>query len=124
MDIKEADDIIANYMGNDFLIRYFELKKVFDKSEPGVITAECIELTGHIYGKEPSLYSTSIDMLVPVWEKLGPNMVGVIKLDFHLNQAMFVQPKEKKSGYIKGETLAQAAAISTAKAILELEEEK
>jgi len=105
MKPEEADEIIAEFMG-------FEI-------EDGQI---CLRdnCCGYYYDK---VFSESLDLLVPVWEKLMDGAFYKITLnDYGLGSPIVNTEwyEGKKSIGKSDETVQQAAAIATAKAIQEL----
>lgn len=114
MTAQEADKIIAEFMFGD-KFQYFvgDYLVILNNSPP--------------YKR----YSKSIDALVPVWEKLEVlPYLGIRDGLFQENSCQLYEhilddEENEKSEYMlraKGETIQEAAAIATAKAILELNE--
>ena len=62
-------------------------------------------------------YSKSLDALMPVWQKLGKVYLHFVT---QYNE-IHIEVEEIEIGFAKGETIQEAAAIATAKAIQELE---
>jgi hypothetical protein len=105
MEILEINKIIAEFMG----YRYCEWDEpqtqgyaYFDDENDRMLMGE--------------YFTKSLDHLIPVWRRIGEHSVGVIKLDFHWNQAMFVED----AGYTKSKNLPEAAALATARKIQEI----
>lgn len=75
-----------------------------------------------LYGLVEANYTRSLDALVPVWEKL--NMASLNVLKDHDNRYSFIFAPRRDSGEIpvksNKKTIQEAAAMATAKAILEL----
>jgi hypothetical protein len=68
-----------------------------------------------------SKYTTSLDALVPVWEKLGPRFKSVIYIGWlKKGSTGYADGVQVNNKYGHGETIQQAAARATAKAIQEL----
>ena len=116
MKPSEADKIIAEFMGMEFK------KCPID----GVLK---LQKQGKVFNNH-GLYSKSLDALVSVWEKLF-NAYDNVCLGTQLNSCYISKLKhsEMKNGDIEnfmsfGETIQQAAAIATAKCILELKEQE
>lgn len=103
---QEVNKIIAEFMEGQVVndVDYFHDFIIY-KLESGKKTAS-------------SLYTESLDALVPVWEKLGKMEVSrsIIKLDF-IHKKAFI-PFTKYMA--KGNTLEEAAANVTAQFISEL----
>jgi len=106
--VEESNKIIAEYMGLNFL--------GYDKDIDEM----------YIGGSDPTVefeetpYTSSLDALVPAWEKLNNLWT---RLDFLVNDTQveigYMHSRNSKSGYGK-QTIQESAAIATAKAILEL----
>ena len=129
MDTQEANRIIAEFMGWEFVRRDHELQgDVWRNKEDGVYSSKY----RYNYDQVPEGYSESLDALVPVWEKLTTaridiNMQGGIRPIAFLTIYNMV-PKHKQDESLWGDdhyeiqrdTIQEAAAIATAKAIQEL----
>lgn len=113
MEIREANKIIAEYMG--WKIRYignFEPVEYFYEG-PG----NCIEDGG------TCRYTGTLDSLVPVWEKMEGDISKPI-----VSRAYMRNDKERwgfrlwgtQSNLATSETIQEAACIATAKCIVEL----
>lgn len=108
MDVLEANEIIAGFMGEEgggYVLEYtgFEIYPTLTNI--------------------PTEYSKSLDKLVPVWEKLK---VIVTHLESHSGKG-YAEVTSYKKHPIKGQdfigvrgTIQETAAIATAKAIQEL----
>lgn len=107
MTPQEANKIISKFMGHN----YVEL----NAGTP--FSRALIEVESGWYS---SLYSTSLDRLVPVWEKLNQR-----DFRFALRDLYEFQIRVDRDNYFfgDGKTIQEAAAIATAKAIQELEDE-
>lgn len=109
MTIEEANKIIAKYMG-----LYVHKKNIVTSVRLG-------RVNGSFVG---SLYSDSLDALVPVWERMN------IKLDFEIVLSHFPDGTCYDSKFVniteyKSDTSIQhAACIATARAIKELNQTK
>lgn len=110
MTPQEANKIIADFMGLE--MSQFEHREnyVFKRN----------------HAERYALFTDSLDALVPVWEKGGLTLI--INLDFMPQKidkwsvsVAFWAIRGEFSG--KGKTIQEAAAIATAKAILELDKE-
>ena len=104
MKIKEANEIVAEYMGFGFNA-----------------TETCLVDKDHNLS---ALYSDSLDALVPVWEKLDvrhfryENRYGnYFSIHYGTNDAY--DTKTRVDHMITSETIQEAACIATAKAIQE-----
>ena len=110
MTPQEANEIIHAYMGRGCLI-YTASDGFIDSS-------------GSI--NERLLYSNSLDALVPVWEKLNYSAVEVELRGFACGDktcVVYQFNRECTSVQIESETIQEAAAIATAKAIKEIEKD-
>ena len=109
MKIEEANRIIAEFM----------VENVETISE----THGYFRMFGHNSQNYKKLYTASLDRLVPVWDKINERRVTLE--NFGSNKGYLgsynadLNPSHNyESG---GDTIQEAAAIATAKAILELE---
>lgn len=118
MKVSEADKIIAEFM------RLVVEKKTLGKTSYMIlndIPAETIEI--YKGGKlNPPRYSQSLDALVPVWEKLDDyvRLETLITAEGDDYWGVNVGTYTKKHLGLE-QTIQQAAAIATAKCILELD---
>jgi len=104
---EEADKIIADFMNRK--IEYIQCGSVVAQHIAGER-----KYTGH------SLYSRSLDVLVPVWEKLEDICVN---LEIKGNFCSLNIPGTNCCLGLNG-SIQEAAAIATAKAILELKDQE
>lgn len=112
MKASEANQIIAEYMEAKFR-EYSELYH-YDEYHS-------------LYGREPDefLYTQSLDALVPVWEKLNYKVI-VYYQNIYCSKGLFEVVAHSRHGDLKmskgvsENSIQEAAAIATAKAIKEL----
>lgn len=123
MTEMEANKVIAEFMGECW--------------HDHIVQGQCQRCFKLLAGKVRVIYTRSLDSLVPVWEKLRVNFSFISKED--------ETPEDTRSGFYRpiegsyrawlreyqfsdtysadGETIQQAAAFATAKAILEIKEQ-
>lgn len=105
MTIIEADETIAAYMNRQIVSKgYYRFL---------VNTIESTDLD--------AVYSRSLDALVPVWQKLGYTNV-ILSVYGDMLAEVDIYGTRINDLQEKGKTLQEAAAIVTAKAIKELNE--
>lgn len=104
MNTQEANQIIAEFMGTGVWVP---------------VDNDCGELE--------TLYSWSLDALVPVWEKLNLGIFKVFRnctdrkhFDYQYHFKVELSPFLDKTYTGRGLEIQEAAAIATAKAIQEL----
>jgi len=120
MNDLEVNKIIAEFMRDTFLIKYFELLEEVNKGTKKGLTMELIRLASHTNGRNPMLYTESLDSLVPVWDKL--NMYRVTLERFGKDYSGYSADLELSHNYeTEGKTIQQAVAHATAKAVLGLD---
>lgn len=116
---EQADKIIAEFMGFEFAYGEQGYFPVYLSNKNGDYVDPSISRAGPRYSK-------SLDALVPVWEKLG---IGEFTYNYryttfhlHTNERTV---RDRVGGNCDDSSLViqQAAAIATAKAILELKNE-
>lgn len=112
METKEANKIIANYMG-----LYVHKKHIVTSVRLGRVNGSHVG----------PLYSESLDALVPVWEKLDLNMISIDDMNGLASVRCGVSAwslKNERKFLIAAKNIKvsiyEAAAIATAKAIKEL----
>ena len=121
MDTKEANNIIAEYMGVYNKCTHSSCQHYHDI--PGHIKAQgyrgntCPSFSDCVYKKEFGRYTESLDALVPVWEKVGFSVQVYSLGELYSVKTPFGIIKDHES-----ETIQEAAAIATAKAIQEMGE--
>ena len=107
MTDQEVNKIIAEFMGGGIVYYYGEPIRV--------------EFPMEMQHLDCKLYTESLDSLVPVWKKLELTEIGC---EFFSNEVFYFKVcKPTIKGDFNGETIQQAAAHATAKAILELKKE-
>jgi len=138
MDDQEANKIIAEFM-SDKKIPLFAASD--DSGESAKFTNESRAVVQHFLDDDPNCYhvdcevfdwsyyerrTNSLDALVPVWERL--KCAPDFEWDWNPNQHKDMYwcelsekyGMEKPYGYSCGDTIFQAAAMATCKAIMEL----
>lgn len=110
-----ADRVIAQFMNCRI---WFDPQNYLDETSRAIFCNETEE-------RVSDLYSKSLDALVPVWQELDDNMIipfAITLMGDYLGKPTFeFNEKNFLDEYIPdqtGETVQQAAAIATAKAIL------
>lgn len=110
MTDEEVNKTIAEYM--DLNVEYWDLYKVY-----------MIRISNY-KGKARRVpipeYTKSLDLLTPVWEKL--EYLGV-QIEWCPDDKYMATLTRHRENCIKGDTIQQASAKVTAKAILNMEEE-
>lgn len=109
MTPKEADKIIAEFMGFEFAY-----------GEQGYTPIYCEGIVSPDISRAGPSYSGSLDALVPVWEKMKADKI----LFDRRAEVFYVDTYGTKIAYAGDRLFIEpAAAIATAKAILELKGE-
>jgi len=109
---NEVNKIIAEFMGCT--------QKTYKCSKDKLMVQDYIELKWHDTGLKT--YTKSLDTLVPVWEKLKVNQVRLGD-SYGFDQCQILKGIDPVT-WCDGNTIQQAAAHVTAKAILELKEKQ
>jgi len=122
MKTEEANEVIAGFMG----MYYINTRSDGEKCDPFISDQQ----TGHAWATCVRPFTESLDALVPVWEKLGLKNRGEIGFYADNNGYSFGiwdTPKDAFCGFYewgdpidaRAPTIQEAAAIATAKAILD-----